>query len=81
MARGWESKDVESRQEQADADRRASTAPRLPAEAQARESRRRQLMLDRVRVAAELKATPHDRRKRQLRADLAHLDAELAKLD
>jgi hypothetical protein len=81
MARGWESKDVESRQELAEADRRSRSDRQLSAEEQEREARRHRLLLDRTRVAAELEATPHERRKHQLRAALGHLDSELRRLN
>jgi hypothetical protein len=81
LARGWESEDVESRQEQAEADRRARSAPPVSPAQQDRQARRQRLLLDRARAAAELEATRHERRKQQLRAALEFLDSEIKKLD
>lgn len=84
MARGWESKDVESRQEQADDDRRrvqnAQGAKVSPAD-RAREAQRESLLLTRTRVESDLTRAQHPRHRAQLQAALAHLDAEIAKLN
>jgi hypothetical protein len=81
MSRGWESKDVESQQEQRAEDKRAAAeASKLTAEEAELQRKRGPLELDRTRIQRELAATGHPRRKAQLEAALAHLDAELAKL-
>lgn len=76
MSRGWESKDVESQQDQAEARKRERGAkPPSPAELQ-----RESLRLTRARVEADLARARHPRHRQQLEAALAHLDAELAKI-
>ena len=81
MSRGWESKDVESQQEQrAEEKRAAAEASKLSAEEAELQRKRGPLELDRTRVIRELAATEHPRRKAQLEAALKHLDEELAKL-
>jgi hypothetical protein len=75
MARGWESKDVESQQELRQS-RTTAAAPKSEAD-----SKRASLLLSRVRVEHDLEAARHPRHREQLRAALAHLEAELAKLD
>lgn len=83
MARGWESKDVESRAEAAAAAASAKRElePRLTTEEQARMDRRHQIEMARARVLGELQRTCHPRFRGQLEGELAHLDAELKKLD
>jgi hypothetical protein len=74
MARGWESKDVESQQEMA-----AQSGPgrRLTEE----ERRREALLLQRNRLLEEIQRACHPRFRGQLEAELAHIDAELAPLE
>ena len=69
MARGWESKSVESQQ---------SDTP-LVKEKQV-DQRRHGLEMSRRRIVAELAATRSDVRRGSLEAALRHLDEELAKL-
>jgi hypothetical protein len=78
MARGWESKSVESQQD--DAVRRKDVRPELTPEEQERLVRRRTLELSRARLAADLdraSAPPH---RRMLERALADLDAQLESL-
>jgi hypothetical protein len=75
VARGWESKSVESQQD--DAARRKEVRPPLTAEQQERLVRRRTLELSRARLTADLdraSAAPH---RRMLERALADLDAQL----
>lgn len=77
MARGWESKSVESQMaDQADAERRG----RLSAEERRRRQRRNGLELSRARVVQELEVTTSTVRRSALESALAHVDGELAKL-
>ena len=69
MARGWESKSVESQQ---------SDTP-LVKEKQV-DQRRHGLEMSRRRIVAELAATQSSARRGSLEAALQHLDEELAKL-
>ena len=69
MARGWESKSVESQQ---------NDVP-LVKEKQV-DRQRHSLEMSRRRIVAELAATQSNVRKSSLQAALRHLDEELAKL-
>ena len=81
MSRGWESKDVESQQEQALADRRDRQVARSASEELMKlQKQRDSLQLSRVRVQSDLSRASHPRHRQQLEAALAHVDAELAKL-
>ncbi|MBY0507373.1 MAG: hypothetical protein K2X03_25890 [Bryobacteraceae bacterium] len=74
MARGWESKDIESQQELREAER-------LPARAiSERERQLQSLELTRVRVAADLARATHPRHRMLVEDALAHLDAQIAAL-
>ena len=78
MARGWESKSVESQQD--DAARRKELRPALTPEDREGLVRRRTLELSRARLAADLdraSALPH---RRMLEQALAELDAQLGSL-
>ena len=80
MSRGWESKDVESQQEEAAARRNtAKNAPPDP-ELVRKQAERSSLELSRTRVLKDLEATTNFRRQEQLRAALKHLDQKLAEL-
>jgi hypothetical protein len=77
MSRGWESKDVESQQEEAAA-RRSAARQTPPSEEEVRlRSERMSLELSRTRVAKDLEAATHPRRREQLEAALLHLDRKL----
>lgn len=81
MARGFESKSVESHRQDVEDERESRRSGKRP---DVHEIERRQqrdgLDLSRRRIVAELEATANDRRRESLRAALAHLDHELAKL-
>lgn len=78
MARGWESKSVESQIE--DAAARTSGGERLtPGEREIRQ-KRQGLELSRRRVLQEIEATRSAARRASLEQALAYLDAELGKL-
>ena len=75
MARGWESKSIESQQD--DAAARKVIKPALTAEQQANSQRRRTLELSRARLAADLErasAAPH---RQMLQRAITDLDAQL----
>jgi hypothetical protein len=69
MARGWESKSVESQQ----------TDDPLVREKPV-DGQRHSLEMSRRRIVSELAATKSEARRASLEAALKHLDAELAKL-
>ena len=79
MARGWESKSVESQIE--DAAAAAAPAERLTAEERERRRKRQGLELSRRRVLQDLAAASSDLRRSSLERALAFLDEEIAKLD
>lgn len=82
MARGFESKSVQSQWQDGEderARRRSGTQQRVGVEEIERQQRRAGLELSRRRVVNDLEAAKDDRRRASLRAALDHLDAELAK--
>jgi len=79
MARGWESKSVESQIE--DAAGREGPAARLTPEERERQRKRQGLELSRRRVLQDLAAARSDLRRSALERALAFLDEELAKLE
>jgi len=81
MARGFESKSVQSQWQDAEAERDARQRKGQPdREDIERRKHRESLELSRRRIARELAETKSDRRRVQLQAALDHLDAELKKL-
>jgi hypothetical protein len=80
MARGWESKSVESQMEAA-ATKRAPERRAPPTEDQIRVEREREsLLLSRKRVLKDIEAATHPRYRQQLEAALKHLDKRLKEL-
>jgi hypothetical protein len=77
MARGWESKSVESQQTEGSSGRRSE---RRTAEEIEREKKRESLELSRARIARELESARTDVHRTALRNALAFLDDELARL-
>jgi hypothetical protein len=80
MARGWESKSIESQQDAAAAAREARTGPAPTPDALERRSRREGLCLSRARTLAALQSACHASHKALLERTLAHIDRELAAL-
>ena len=78
MARGWESKSVES--QMADESGSSERRGRPSAEERQRRQRRSGLELSRARVVQELEVTTSPVRRSALESALAFLDGELAKL-
>jgi hypothetical protein len=81
MARGFESKSVQSQWQDAE-DERAARGNKDDEDRAAIEKRKKResLELSRRRIERELSETGSDRRREQLRAALAHLDSELSRL-
>jgi hypothetical protein len=80
MARGWESKDVESQVETAQApQQKASQGPKSPEQIQ-REQHRKDLQLSRTRVLNDLASATHPNHRKSLEAALAYLDKQLSEL-
>jgi hypothetical protein len=81
MARGFESKAVESNRQDAEDDREARrNGKRVDIHEIERRQKREGLELSRRRIVHEIESTTNERRRESLQAALAHLDGELAKL-
>jgi hypothetical protein len=80
MARGWESKSVESQIESAESKRAASRSRQLNAAEAARIQQRESLLLSRTRVLHDLEHAANPRYRKVLEAALKHLDEKLAEL-
>jgi hypothetical protein len=82
MARGWESKSVESQIESAGELRKAAAAAaQFTSEQIGKQRERDSLLLSRTRVLHDLDAATNPRYREQLQAALKHLDNKLAALD
>lgn len=79
MARGWESKSVESQQEAAAVVR--SVPPEQDSRTRMRQQERGDLELSRTRILRELAAAVHPRHREQLESALRYLDEKIAQLD
>ena len=79
MARGWESKSVESQQEEA-AQITAADRARLTPEEQTRQRQKEGLMLSRKRILEQLNNTQNPRYQKLLRDSLGELEARIAGL-
>jgi len=80
MARGWESKGVESQVEAAEAPKqKTNSGPKTP-EQLMRDEQRKDLQLSRIRIANDLASATHPNHRKSLEAALAHLDKEIADL-
>ena len=81
MARGFESKSVESnRQDLEEARQSRASGARPDVHEIERRQKREGLELSRRRIVNEMDSTTNDRHRESLRAALAHLESELAKL-
>jgi hypothetical protein len=81
MARGWESKSVESQIESAESRRAASRRAALTAVEAERIKKRESLLLSRTRVVHDLETAHNPRYREILLAALKHLDGKLSELD
>ena len=79
MARGWESKEVESQQEAA-RERAANKPPGLTPEQIMIEKKRDSVELQRKRLQRELENCKNDRVRKTLQEGLAYLEAQLEQL-
>ena len=79
MARGWESKDVESQVAETEEPKQKPAGPKTP-EQIARETERKDLQLSRTRVMNDLATATHPNHRKSLEAALAHLDKKIAEL-
>jgi len=81
MARGWESKSVESQIESAEFGRHEQEPEQKTPEQIRLEQERASLEFARTRVLHEIEAATHPRHKQLLEAGLRHLETKLAALD
>jgi len=80
MARGWESKDVESQVEATEApQQKPGSGPKTPEEL-IREEQRKDLQLSRIRIVNDLASATHPNHRKSLEAALAHLEKKIADL-
>jgi hypothetical protein len=79
VARGWESKSVESQIESADR-RRGEAKPRLTPEQMDAQRKRDSLLLHRTRVLADLEKCSDERYRKTLSDGLAFLEQQLGAL-
>lgn len=80
MARGWESKAIESQILDAETQSEKGGAKAIDPEERARLSKLTTLTSNRTRVEHELQRCANERFKAQLRCELAFLEAEIEKL-
>ena len=81
MARGWESKEVESQQEMAAAERSGRNGNNaISQQDRDAQAKRDGILSTRTRVVSDLERARHPRHRQQLEMALAHLDAEIAQL-
>jgi len=80
MARGWESKSVESQMEAAAAKRAPERRAALTEEQLRMEHERESLQMSRKRVLKDIEAATHPRYRQQLEAALKHLEQRLKEL-
>ena len=81
MARGWESKDVESQVEANKAPEQQKASGAKSPEQTQREQQRKDLQLSRTRILNDLVSATHPNHRKSLEAALAHLDKKIADLD
>jgi hypothetical protein len=81
MARGWESKEVESQIEAAEARASQAKKKRLSDEQLKLQRERESLELSRVRVVRDLASAVNPKYKEQLQKSLDHLDKKLEELN
>jgi hypothetical protein len=80
MARGWESKSVESQIDSAEERAALSKLPQLTPEQTQRNSERDSLQLSRTRVLHDIETSQNPRYRATLEAALKHLDDKIAAL-
>jgi hypothetical protein len=81
MARGWESKDVESQVEATQAaDQKSGSGAKSPEQLKL-DQERKDLQLSRTRITNDLATATHPNHRKSLEAALAHLDKKIADLN
>jgi hypothetical protein len=80
MARGWESKSVESQMESSQARAEETAKKRLDPEVAAEQRKKDTLLLARAHLQQQMKASRHPRHRQMLENALAALEKQLAEL-
>jgi hypothetical protein len=80
MAKGWESKSVESQMESAQSKQAETARKRLTSEAAAVLRKRETLLLARARLQQQMEANRHPRYQEMLQSALTDLEKQLADL-
>jgi hypothetical protein len=80
MARGWESKGVESQIESAEERAALAKLPKLTPDQVNRDRERESLQLSRTRVLHDIESSQNPRYRATLEAALKHLDEKIAAL-
>lgn len=80
MARGWESKSVESQIESAEKPSTSAGRPELSGEQQQHRRERQQLLLSQAYVRRQFEAASNERYRESLRHALAEIERKLAAL-
>jgi hypothetical protein len=80
MARGWESKNVESQVEDRNVVAENAEKAKKSAEDLQRETERKGLALSRKRIVNDLEVATHPNHRKSLEAALEHLDKKIAEL-
>lgn len=80
MARGWESKDVESQVAENRAENSPSEKSRKTQEQMEKDRERQGLELSKKHVLADLETATHPNHRKTLEAALAHLEAKIDSL-
>lgn len=81
MARGWESKDVESQREDLEVTKEREIADQAVLDRIALERERESIELSRTRVLHDLESATHPRHRASIEEALHFLDAKLAELN
>jgi hypothetical protein len=80
MARGWESKSVESQMESSQAQRKETGKKRLDPEVAAAMRKKETLLLARTHLQQQMQASQHPRHREMLQRALVDLEKQLADL-
>ena len=81
VARGWESKSVESQIEEAEDRRARFAAAKLSAEETLRQRELESLQLSKVRVSRDIEGSNNPRYRESLQAALKHLEQKISALE
>lgn len=81
MARGWESKDIESQVEATEAKKPSEQPGQKSAHQILREQQRKDLQLSRTRIVNDLHSATNPNHRKSLEAALAHLEQKISDLN